>query len=176
MQRRHAVRIRRRPQRERRQAEALLIRPDLAEREELVPAEPAARDEPRDVLPHELRIELLVTRGHRRVRREDGGRTKTLERFLRPEPCGRELAPTLELEKRRVPFVEMEDRRREPELAQDAHAADAEQQLLAQPGGPVATVERVGHRPLRIALDMRVDEGKAIRDRPSRAIRKAARV
>ena len=47
---------------------------DVAECEELVPAEAAARDERRDVLLRERRVEDLVAGGDGRVRREDGRR------------------------------------------------------------------------------------------------------
>ena len=53
-----------------------------------------------------------------------------------------ELAHALELEKGRVPLVQVEDRRIEAEPAQHAHAADAEHELLAQPVLAVAAVER----------------------------------
>ena len=55
-------------------------------------------------------------------------------------------------------LVQVEDRRLEPEPAQHADAADAEQDLLPQPVLPVAAVERVGDGPLRVALDVRVDQ------------------
>ena len=52
-----------------------------------------------------------------------------------------ELAHPLELEERRVPLVQVEDRRLEAEPAQHADAADAEHELLPQPVLTVAAVE-----------------------------------
>ena len=71
-----------------------------------------------------------------------------------------ELAQPLELEERRVALVHVEDRRRQAEAAQDAHAADAEHELLAQPVPAVAAVERVRDvaGPVGVALDLRVEE------------------
>ena len=69
---RDAVRVLRRPERERREPEAVVARVGLAQRHEVLPHEAAALDEPAQGSPHELGIEHLVARRHRRVRREDG--------------------------------------------------------------------------------------------------------
>ena len=58
-----------------------------------------------------------------------------------------ELAHPLELEEGGVALVQVEDGRLEPEPAQHADAADAEQDLLPQPVLAVAAVERVGDAP-----------------------------
>ena len=55
-------------------------------------------------------------------------------------------------------LVQVEDRWLEPQPAQHADAADAEQNLLPQPVRAVAAVERVCDGPLRVALDMGVDQ------------------
>ena len=96
-----------------------------------------------------------------RVRREDGGRAQTLERLVLVDALVLdELAQPFELEECRMAFVEVEDGRLEPELAQHADAADAEHDLLAEPVLAVAAVERVGDvaRPVGISLDLRVEE------------------
>ena len=61
-----------------------------------------------------------------------------------PAPAGDERAQPLELEEGGVALVQMEDVRLDPERGQRAHAADAEQQLLADAVLAVAAVERVG--------------------------------
>ena len=114
-----------------------------------------------DVPADELRVEHLVSGGHGRVRREHGRRAQPLDRGVAVEAVSLdELAQALELEERRVAFVHVEHRRLETELAEDADAADAEHELLAQPVLPVAAVQRVRHvaRPVGVALDLRVEQ------------------
>lgn len=82
MELRDGVRVLRRAQRERREPEALVARLDLAERQKVLPREPAALDEAVQVPPHELRVEHLVARRNRRVSGEDGRRADPLERFV----------------------------------------------------------------------------------------------
>ena len=159
MQLRDAVRVLRRAQGEGREAEARLVLLDLAERQEVRPRQPAALDEAAEGAAHELGIEHLVPGGHRRVRREHRRRAQPLDRLVRRQPLLLdELAHPLELEKRGVPFVQVEDGRLEAESSEDAHAADAEQDLLPQPVRAVAAVERVGDRPFRVPDDLGVDE------------------
>ena len=159
VQLRDAVRVLRRAERERREPEALVVRLDLAEREEIVPGEAAALDEPAEARLHEPGIEDLVPGRHRRVRREDRRRAQSLDRLVRRLALFlHQLAHPLELKKGGVPLVEVEDGRLEPEAAQDADAADPEQDLLPQPVRPVPAVERVGDRPVRVPLEVGVDE------------------
>ena len=132
-----------------------------AERDELVPGEPAARDERRDVPLDERRVEDLVPGRHGRVRREHGRRAQPLQRRVAREAAVLdELAQPLELEERRVALVHVEDGRLEPEPAQHAHAADAEHELLPQPVLAVAAVELVGDRPrpVGVAVDVGVEQ------------------
>ena len=138
--------------------------PDLPSESELLPPETATLDEPAEGSSHQLGIEHLVPRGHRRVRGEDRGGAQPLERLVgRQALLLHELAHALELEERGVALVQVEDRRLEPEPAQHADAADTEQDLLPQPVRPVAAVERVGDGPVRVSLDLGVDqeEGRA---------------
>ena len=161
VQRGDAVRICRRAQRERRQAESALVRLGPSERDELVPGEAAALDELGDVSLDECGIEHLVPRRHGRVRREDCRRAKPLQRrFSRQAPILDELAQALQLEKCGVALVQVEDGRVDTELAKHAHARDAEHELLVQAVLTVAAVELVGDRPgpVRVALDVGVEQ------------------
>ena len=98
------------------------------------------------------------------MRGEDRGGAQPLERLVRRQALLlHELAHALELEERGVALVQVEDCRLEPEPAQHPDAADTEQDLLPQPVRPVAAVERVGDGPVRVSLDLGVDqeEGRA---------------
>ena len=177
VQLRDGVRVLRRAQRERREPEALLARLDLPEREEIVPGETAALDEAVEVPPHEVRVEHLVPRRNRRVRGEDGRRAQALECLAgRQSLLLHELAHALELEERRVPLVQVEDRRLEAEPPQHADAADAEHELLPQPVLAVAAVEDVRDvaRPGRGSPRSSCRGGRARRARRARARRRAA--
>ena len=66
-----------------------------------------------------------------------------LERSRRLRSLRRELAQPLDLEERRVSLVQVEDGGLDPERGERADAADAQQQLLADPVLAVAAVERV---------------------------------
>ena len=78
------------------------------------------------------------------MRREDGRPADRLERVVGVRPVRDERTQPLELEERRVPLVQVEDVRLDPERRQRADAADAEQQLLADAVLAIAAVERVG--------------------------------
>ena len=110
---RDAVRPRRRPQRERGQAEDGVVGLDLAELGELLPAtaRTARRGAP-TFRSHELRVEDLVAGRHRRVRREHRRGAQPLERLMRIDAFHLdELAQPLELEEGGVPLVHVEHRR-----------------------------------------------------------------
>ena len=82
---------------------------------------------------------------HRRVRREDDLRRDAPERFPRVDAFGlHPLADQLERGERAVPFVEVDDAGRDAQRVERAHAADAEQQLLADADAIVAAVEPRG--------------------------------
>ena len=141
-----AVRARRDPERQRRHPEARLVGLDASESEDLVGRDPASVREAVEVAPGELLVELLVPGRHGRVRREDGRGAHELERGREGEPALLdEDTRALEAEEGGVALVHVEDRRLEPELAKRPHAADAEQQLLAEPVLAVAAVQHVGH-------------------------------
>ena len=156
-----AVRVRRGPEREGRETEPRFLGCTLPSSRELVPREAAALGERLEVPAGELAVEHLVPGRDGRVRREDRRRAQPLERLVLVDALVLdELAQPLELEEGRMAFVEVEDGRVEPELAQHADTAHAEHDLLAQPVLAVAAVERVGRvaRPVGIAFDLRVDE------------------
>ena len=80
------------------------------------------------------------------MRRED-------RRAADPFECGvgrgaalHERSGTLDREERRVALVDVEDARVDPERGERTHAADAEQELLADPVLAVAGIERVGEQ------------------------------
>ena len=117
---------------------------DLPERREVLPGQTAPLDEIADVPPDELRVEHLVARRDWRVRREDGRDAQPLERLIGRQPVPLDALPQpFELEEGRVALVDMEDGRREAELAENAHTADPEHELLPQPVLAVAAVESV---------------------------------
>ena len=74
------------------------------------------------------------------------------------------LADQLERRKRAVPFVQVHDARRDAQRRERAHAADAEQQLLADADALVAAVEP--RRQLAIlglvAVDVRVEQQQRV--------------
>ena len=131
------------PQREGRQPEAGLVA-EAPELEQPLGVEAALGGEIADVADDELLVEDLVARRHRCVRREDGGAPDRLERVVGLGAGRDERAQPLDLEEGGVPLVQVEDVRLDPERRQRADAADAEQQLLADPMLAVAAVERVG--------------------------------
>ena len=77
------------------------------------------------------------------MRREDRRAAHVLEGIRRLHPVRRELAQPFDLQEGRVALVQMEDVRLDPERRQRPDAADAEQQLLANPVLAIAAVERV---------------------------------
>ena len=137
-----AVRVGGEPQREGRQAEAGLVA-EAPELEQPLVVEPRFGGEVADVADHELLVEDLVAGRDGRVGREDGGAADRLERVVGLRAGRDERAQPLDLEEGGVAFVQVEDVRLDPERGERADAADAEQQLLADPVLAVAAVERV---------------------------------
>ena len=143
VQRGDAVRRRGEPQRQRRQAEAGLVA-EPAELEKLLPVEACVSSERADVPEDELLVEHLVAGRHRRVGGEDRREPDLLERLVGLQPLLDEGADALDLQEGGVAFVQVEHGRLDSERRERADAADAEQQLLADPVLPVAAVERIG--------------------------------
>ena len=137
------VRVGGEAQREGRQPEAGLVA-EAAQLQQALAVEPALGGEVADVADDELLVEDLVARRNRRVRREDGRPPDRLERIIGVRTVRDERAQAFELEECRVPLVQVEDVRVDPERRERADAADAEQQLLADAVLAIAAVERVG--------------------------------
>ncbi len=98
----------------------------------------------------ELAREAVDACRHRRVRGEDGAGAGQFECLVKGEPGGQVLPDPLQAEEARVPLVGVEDlglrvAGDRAEGAHRAHAADAHQQLLAEPVLGAAAVEPVGH-------------------------------
>ena len=93
------------------------------------------------------------------MRREDGRAPDRLERVVGLGAGRDERAQPLYLEEGRVPLVQVEDVRLDPERRQRANAADAEQQLLADPMLAIAAVESVSE-PVDLEQVERDDAGR----------------
>ena len=110
--------------------------------------------------PHEVRVEALVPGRDRRVDREDAVAADLRPGAVEVLPGGDELAGPFGEQERRVAFVEVPDRRREPERADRPHAADAEHELLVEAHLAAADVQDVGDRAvlLRVLGHVRVEQ------------------
>ena len=87
--------------------------------------------------------EGVVAGGDRRVRGEHAAGGDRFERRVERQTARQVLAQQLEDQERRVPFVQMPHGRLQAERAQRAHAADAEDHLLADARRFIAAVEAV---------------------------------
>ena len=113
----------------------------------------------------QLRREPIVAGRHRRMRREDDLRRDAADAFLGPDALGdHAVADEFERSKRAVAFVEMRDRRRDAQHSQRAHAADAEQEFLANPHPVVAAIEAGGELPIlrTVALDVGIEQQQRV--------------
>ena len=138
-------------QREHGQAELLVrvLRVLAAERDELVPAHADALDVGAQAPVEQLHVEPLVPGGHRRVRGEDVRRPDHLARLGAGELVAlHDLPQPLDGQERAVPLVHVADARLDAHHRQRAHAADAEEDLLAQAHVAVARIEARGDRAL----------------------------
>ena len=109
---------------------------------------------------HQSQGELVVPRGHRRVRREHAAALDVGGDFMRHHrhaPAPHFFEAELQHERGRVSFVHVKPADLvEVERAQNTHAADAEQQFLAQPVAQVAAVQVVGQSAVRIGVSRHV--------------------
>ena len=112
------------------------------------------------VLLDHLERKRVVAGGHRRVRREHGRPAHFLERAIERAALVDELADALEDDEAGVAFVQVVDRRVQPQGAQDADAADAEDDLLLDTRLAVAAVESRGELPVprRVLLEIGVEQ------------------
>jgi len=143
----HAVRPGSGPKRQERHVELLvrILRVPAAVADELVAGKAQLLVEAVEVLFHELRIEDVDPRRHRRMGREDGPRPDEFERLLEREAVPPHGVPDpLEGQEGGVPLVHMADGRLDPQGAEGAQAADAEDDLLLDARLLVSAVELVG--------------------------------
>ena len=162
VQRRDGVGAMRELERQHRHAERLarVAGVDAAEAHEprLVHAERVAQ-RPEVLLDH-VGGEAIVPRGHRRVRREDDLRRDAAARLVRGDAFSHHpLVHELQRREGAVALVQVNDAGHDVERRQRADAADAEQQLLAEPDAVVAAVQ----------------SGRAARDPPGGSLRRPSR-
>jgi hypothetical protein len=146
-----AVLVARQREREKRHVE-LTAPAAAAEREECVRRESESARVLAAVAHHEVGCERVMAGGNRRVGGEYRGcRNCFAGRGERDATVG-ELTHQLDAEERGVAFVHVPGGRRDPERAQRAHAADAEDHLLLDAGVVVPAVELVGDRAVRLRV------------------------
>ena len=136
----HAVDETRAARGERRHVEVVALG-RAAEREQLLAIDAQLLAEAHEVAVHLLRREMVVARGHRRVRREDRVRRHGLERAFQVEALAHQRAHALEHEERRVPLVDVPRGGLDAHRRQRARAAHAEHDLLLDARVAVAAVE-----------------------------------
>ena len=131
-----------------------------ADAEQLVDRHAALGGEAAEVLLDQRPLEAVDAGRHRRVRGEHAARPHRLDGGVERQPGGDELADPLEAEEPGVALVAVEHLRVDAEGPQRAHAADAEDDLLAQAVVRVAAVEPVGDRDAvgGVALDVGVEQ------------------
>ncbi len=142
----HAVGDPRRAQRELRDAErlAVVLRVRAAAPDERPDVEPELLGHAGELLGRLLRRVRVVAGRDGGVRGEDRAAADRLERLLHRLP-GLERRPRqLQAGERRMPLVEVHDARVDAERVERPHAADAQQQVLAEPDVPVADVQPRG--------------------------------
>ena len=167
VQRRHRVGAMTALEREHGHAElfARVVRVHASEREEGVVGQPERVAQRAEVLFDEVGRKAIVAGRHRRVRREHDLRGHAARGFVDADAFGlHPAANQLERGKRTVPFVEVNDTRRDAERGQRLDAADAEQQFLPDANAVVAAVEP--RRQLAIlgavAVDVRVEQQQRV--------------
>ncbi len=144
VQGRHAVAAPGEVERQHRRAERRrrIVRELGAERHDPVEGHAEAGGERLQVPAGEVGLEAVVPGLDRRVGREHAGRRHLAQRVVRGEPLLlHDLARPLEQGEGGVPFVQMEHRGLDPQPAESAVAADAEQDLLLDARLLVAAVE-----------------------------------
>ena len=102
--------------------------------------------------PDEVGVEPLVAGRDRRVDGEDAVAPDRRPGVVERRPGRDVLARPLGEQERGVALVEVPDGRREAELPDRAHAADAEHELLVEAHLATADVQDVGDRPVRVVV------------------------
>ena len=141
----HAVHARRQADAERSHVEDARIAAGLgSERQQALQRQPRGDAVRAEVARHQVVGEAVDAGGHGRVRREGGARAHDLERVPGSAPPSTRTPHALDAEEAGVALVHVEHVGLEAEGGERLHAADAEQDLLAQPVLAVAAVEAVG--------------------------------
>ena len=123
------------------------------QREEAVPRQADPLLGVAEVGPDQVLAEAVVTRRHRRVRREQRGLRDVGPRRLEGQPlAAHEQRRALERQERRVPLVHVVARRTQVHGAQQAHAAAAQHDLLLDPHLALAAVEVARDRAVLFAV------------------------
>ena len=132
-----------------------LLHRDTARRRAAVAIEERARD-----APHEIGGEPFVARCDGSVDREDAVGSDAIPGLVERIAGGDELAGTFRQQERGVAFVEMPDRRFDPERPDRPDAPDPQHQLLVEAHLAAPDVEDVGDRPIRVAVlgDVRIEQ------------------
>ena len=145
--------------RERRHVEVVALG-RAPEGEELLRVEAQLGAVAREITQHRLAREVVVPRGDRGVRREDGVRRDRFERRRKVEAQAHRHPHALEDEERRVALVDVPGGRLDAERGQRARAAHAEHDLLLDARVAIAAVEAVrGGAVLGlVALEVGVEE------------------
>ncbi len=89
-------------------------------------------------------IEYIVTRRHRRMGGKHGGAGHLFQRGGQRHSPGNVFAAAFQDQKGGMTFVDVPDRRRDAQCMQGTHAANAQHDLLAQPGDAVAAIKLIG--------------------------------
>src|SRR5689334_17521831 len=91
---------------------------------------------------HQIRMEAIVTGGHRRMRGENNLPGDSTNRLIKAEPFILHAVPDrFEYGKSTVPFIQVKDARSYSQCSESAEASDAEQEFLANSNPSIAAVK-----------------------------------
>ncbi len=135
----------------------------LAEREETLAVLADLAPAPGQVLLDEMKRERVVSRGHRRMRREHRGPPHFFQCVVERRALFDELADALQGDKRRMSLVQVPHGGFDAKRPQHAYAADAEDDLLLDACFAVAAVKPGGQLaiPRRVLLEIGVEQKQA---------------
>ncbi len=139
-----AVRVGGQTQPHDRHVELVVLGLALADGDQLVDRDVTLGSERREVPLDQITREPVDAGGHRRVRREQAAGAHRLDRLVEAQPSVDPFPDPFESEEAGMAFVGVEHLRMNVERSQCPHAADAEDDLLAQTMLFVAAVEPVG--------------------------------
>ena len=170
VQRRHTVGARRPAEAERRHVEHRETGIGVAaESEHLIDRHSPALGPMLNVRFDQIAIEPVDTGRHRGVRGEQHPRSDPFERLSdRRRPSGDLTVDQLQEQEAGMTFVEMVDPRRPAERLNRAGTADAEHEFLLETVQPVAAVETIGDRAIRVGVRLEVAVESEESDRANR--------